>query len=61
MTFAAYIERQKGKIRDRHWDEILLTRGGEYSQPVGSEQLFYDLSNLKGLNTYERIKAEREI
>ncbi|MDE6613298.1 MAG: hypothetical protein K2K28_01940 [Clostridia bacterium] len=61
MTFAAYIERQKGKIRDRHWEEILLTRGGEYSEPVESEQLFYDLSNLKGLNTYERINAGREV
>ncbi len=57
MNFAAYIDRQKRLIRDRHEGEIFLIEKGEISPVSQTEKLLDELSSLKGLNTRERASA----
>lgn len=54
MTFAAYVERQKKLIRNRHEGEVYLIEKGETIPLNDSEKLLADLSSFKGLNTNER-------
>ena len=55
MTFAAYIERQKSIIRNRHEGEMFLIRKDEIIQLTESDMLLNELSSFKGLNTDERM------
>ena len=57
MNFMAYIERQKTIIRQRHEGELFLMHRGEVIPVDESEKLLNELSNLKGLNTRERLRA----
>ncbi len=57
MNFAAYIDRQKRLIRDRHEGEIFLIEKGEILPVSQTEKLLDELSSLKGLNTRERASA----
>ena len=57
MNFTAYIERQKRIIRKRHEGEVFLMHRGEVILMDDSEKLLKELSNLKGLNTRERLRA----
>ncbi len=57
MNFTAYIERQKSIIRNRHAGEVFLMHRGEVIPVDDSEKLLKELSNLKGLNTRERLRA----
>lgn len=58
MNFTAYIERQKGLIRNRHAGETFLIHGGETIPLNESERLLKDLSAMKGLNKAERLKTK---
>lgn len=60
MNFTAYIERQKNLIRRRHEGEVQLLQGGEVVASSRTEILLYELTELKGLNTPERQKFNRE-
>lgn len=57
MNFTAYIERQKRIIRKRHEGETFLMYRGEVIPMDDSEKLLKELSDLKGLNTRERLRA----
>ena len=57
MNFAAYIERQKSLIRSRHEGETFLIEKGEVIPVLDSEQLLYELDNMRGLNKRERRAA----
>lgn len=57
MNYMAYIERQKRIIRQRHEGEVFLMHRGEVIPMDNSEKLLEELSNLKGLNTRERLRA----
>lgn len=57
MNFMAYIERQKRIIRKRHEGEVFLMHRGELIPVDDSERLLKELSNIKGLNTRERLRA----
>ena len=57
MNFTAYIERQKRIIRQRHEGEVFLMHRGEVIPMDDSEKLLKELSDLKGLNTRERLRA----
>lgn len=56
MNFAAYIERQKNIIRNRHTGEMFLIQKGEtLALCDDTEKLLNDLSAMKGLNKRERL------
>lgn len=55
MNFAAYIERQKNIIRNRHVGELFLIENGETVNLYERERLLEDLASLKGLNKRERL------
>lgn len=57
MTYTAYIERQKTMIKNRREGELILFTRGEEREYSESDELFYQLISLKGLNTEERINA----
>lgn len=57
MNFTAYIERQKSIIRERHEGEIFLMHRGEVIPMSESERLLKELSDMKGLNTREPLRA----
>ena len=59
MTFAAYIERQKSIIRNRHEGEMFLIRKDEVIQLTESDVLLNELSSFKGLNTDERMSYRK--
>ena len=55
MTFTAYIQRQKNLIRERREGEIYLTHKGEVIGVSEEDNLFFELSKSRGLNTRERM------
>ena len=59
MNFTAYIERQKGLIRQRHEGELFLLDKGEVIPVTESDKLFAELDKVKGLNTRERMSFRR--
>lgn len=61
MTYTAYIERQKTMIKNRREGELILFTRGEEREYSESDELFYQLISLKGLNTEERINARSGI
>ncbi len=54
MNFTAYIERQKKIIRKRHEGETILISRGQTLNLSEEDEIFYELSRLKGLNVRER-------
>jgi len=61
MNFTAYIERQKGLIRERHEGELFLLEKGEVIPVSESDKLFAELEKVKGLNTRERLFFRRAV
>lgn len=61
MNFIAYIERQKGLIRERHEGETFLLDKGEVIPVTESDKLFAELDRVKGLNTRERLFFKRAV
>ncbi len=61
MNFTAYIERQKGLIRERHEGELFLLDKGEVISVNDNDKLFEELDRVKGLNTRERLCFRRAV
>lgn len=57
MNFTAYIERQKSIIRSRHEGETFLIDKGEAIPLSDREKLLEELDSMRGLNVFERIRA----
>lgn len=57
MNFAAYVERQKRLIRERHEGEEFLMQGGDIIPLNESQKILSELFNMKGLNKKERLKC----
>lgn len=53
MNFYAYVQRQKDMIRERHVGETYLIVKGAPTKIRSTEELFYELDNLAGLNKKE--------
>lgn len=55
MNFNDYIQRQKRLIRDRHKGEEFLMNEFESTPVRSSDEIFFELENMKGLNRSERL------
>ena len=55
MNFAAYIQKQKCAIRNRHEGETYLISAESVVAVRPTEEILAEIENLKGLNKKERM------